>query len=615
MSDSDPRSSILLSMIDDAKKAKEEFSTVGKEINQFAYEKNHDFQYAGMPGMSDVTWKAKVAKTAEYLETVGPALYQNNPDRRVTPRPWAGPKQRARSLVMQDYLNYTPNEGNLSGHSRRAINDAIVWGAGVTWTGFNPKKNVIQTVHDSIDNLLLDPSATTMEELQYCIRKRCKPLWQVVDRYKDAATKLGNYKGADYTGSTQKVTYYEIYTIAGIHNFSGGKSITKDEDGTPYSSEEPRKYTITDDGKVLAESEWEIPFHLDNRWPFSFIGFRFNPKSIWPVSPLESGLPFQKAINFAYTFFMEKVRVSSKDVIAFAKILGDSLTVQDKARIKNGFGTQLVEFEATGDNSTKLSDLIQQWRFDAGLGEFQNIVAILENQFARMTGLTEFIAIGTTENQFRSAAEANLKDRNARTRFEDMRMQVEAWQSEIARHEALAARYLLDPEDIQPVLGDEAAQIWGTLMQPTAEVEQQLMMQYQQQGVPPEQAALLIQNEIEALKANGVVYKDWILEADYGIESGSTRRQDINQQIDASNEFMRQALPVLMGPAQMNPLVMQAAMQALASWAKINQMPTEMQDALAKATQVVIPPPMPAGPPGMPPGGQPMPQGPPPNGM
>jgi hypothetical protein len=606
----DPRSNILLSMIQDAIKAKSDFCEIGKEINQYAYSKDHNFQYDNMVGTDpNIYWKAKVAKTAEYMEVIGPALYQNNPDRRVNPKPWSQPIQRQRAMVMQDYLNYLPAECGLASHSRKAINDALVWGAGVLWTGYNPKKKCIQSVHDSIDNLLLDPTASSMEELQWCARKRCKPLWQVIGRYPKATNQLANYKGADYSGSTGKVTYYEVYTIAGLHNFNGGSAVDRNEEGIPYKSEEPKKYIITDDGKVLDETEWEIPFHLDDKWPFSFLGFRFKPGCIWPASPLEMGLPFQKAINFAYTFFMEKVRVASKDVIAFAKILGDSLSVADRKRIQHGFGTQLVEMEVAGDGQTKLADLIQQWRFDAGLTDFQNIVAILERQFERMTGLTEFIAVGTTENQFRSAAEANLKDKNARTRFEDMRMQVESWQSEIARHEAQAARYLLEPQDIQPILGPEAAQVWGQIMPPTAQIEQQLMQEFQAQGVPPEAAAPMIQQQLEAMTANGVVYEDWLLEADYSIEAGSTRRQDIQQQIDASNEFMRQALPVLMGPAQMSPPVMAAAMQSLVAWAKINGMPVEMQDALQQSVVAVSqPPPMPMAPPA---GPSPTPDGPP----
>lgn len=599
---SDPRGKILLSMIEDGKKAKSKFNEIGDEIAKFAYSKDHDFQYEGMPNVDPkVTWCAKVAKTAEYLETIGPALYQNNPDRRVNPKPWANPLQKQRAIVMQDYLNYLPPECRLNEHSRKAINDMMIWGAGVLWTGYNPKKKVIQSVHDTIANLILDP-AKSMEELQWCARERCKPLWQVVQWYPDSKQKLAAYQGSDYAGSTDKVTYYEVYTTVGLHNFNGGTAVSRDDDGIPFSSDEPRKFVVTDDGKVLAETEWEIPYHLDDKWPFSFLACRFQPGCIWPASPLETGLPFQKAINFAYTFFMEKVRCSSKDVVAFAKVLGESLTAADKKRIQHGFGTQIVEFEASGDQ-VSLDKLIQQWSFSANLADIERYLQILERAFERMTGLTEFIAVGTTENQFRSAAEANLKDKNARTRFEDMRMQVEAWQSEVARHEAQAARFLLDPADVGAVLGPEAAAIWGQLMPPTAQLEQQKMQEYQAQGIPPEAAAPMIQQELAELTATGVVYQDWLLEADYTIESGSTRRQDVSQQIDAANEFMRQALPVLM-TLQVNPAVLVAAMQGMASWAKINQMPVEMQDALKMATQAVAmpppPPPMPVGPPGMP---------------
>jgi hypothetical protein len=580
-------------MIDEAKKARDEALSVGDEIWKFAYSKDHDFMY-GANVDPNVTWKAKVCKTAEYLETIGPALYQTNPDRRVNAKDWATPVQKQRSMVMQDYLNFIPKECNLSGHSRKGINDALIYCAGVVWTGYNPKKKCIQSVHDSIKNLLMDPTAKSMEELQWVGRERCKPLWQVIDRYPKAKQELANYQGADYAGSTGKVKYYEIYTLVGLHHFNGGQSAQRDEDGIPYTSDEPRKYVITDDGKVLDETEWEIPFHKDDKWPFSLLGFRYKPDCIWPVSPLETGLPFQKAINFGYTFIMEKMRNACKDVIAFAKVMGDSLTPADKKRIQHGFGTIMAEFETTGDAGTKIGDLVQQWTFATNLKDIMDIITVLENQFAHMTGLTELVAIGTTENQFRSAAEANLKDKNARTRFEDMRMQVEAWQTEIARHEAQAARFLLEPEDIKPILGPQAAQLWGQLMPPQAQLEQDLMMQAQQSGIPPETAAPMIQMQIQQMQQAGVIYDEWLLEADYTIEAGSTRRQDISQQIDASNEFIRQVLPVIMGPAAANPMLLQTVFQTLGSWAKINQMPVEMQQALLNATQAaLIPPPMP----------------------
>ena len=118
---------------------------------------------------------------------------------------------------------------------------------------------------------------------------------------------------------------------------------------------------------------------------------------------------------------------------------------------------------------------------------------------------------------------------------------------------------------------------------------------------------MMIGQEMQKITETGVIYHDWLLEADYTIEAGSTRRQDINQQIDASNEFMRQALPVLMSQA-INPAVMAAAMQSLASWAEVNQMPQKMQEALAMATQAALMPPPPPMPPlGATSGGPPMP--------
>jgi hypothetical protein len=122
-----------------------------------------------------------------------------------------------------------------------------------------------------------------------------------------------------------------------------------------------------------------------------------------------------------------------------------------------------------------------------------------------------------------------------------MRESVARWESMVARKEAFAARFLLQPQDIADLLGPEAGQAWGTLI-PDGADPQQMMMEMMQQGLPPEAAM----EQISMLMANAVTIKSWMRETDFSIESGSQRRRDIDAQIDALKETMNQVNSALL---------------------------------------------------------------------
>jgi hypothetical protein len=83
----------------------------------------------------------------------------------------------------------------------------------------------------------------------------------------------------------------------------------------------------------------------------------------------------------------------------------------------------------------------------------------VELLFEKATGLYE-ILYGQSSKQFRSAAEANVKAEFSRLRIDDMIDQVEEWQTEIARKEAIGARYRLDAPQMAKIVGPELAQAW-----------------------------------------------------------------------------------------------------------------------------------------------------------
>lgn len=79
---------------------------------------------------------------------------------------------------------------------------------------------------------------------------------------------------------------------------------------------------------------------------------------------------------------------------------------------------------------------------------------MLVDLFEKRTGLQE-ILYGRSRVAERSAEAISIKDRNSRARIDDKADMVEHWQNEIARKEALLARFLLDGDDIEKVIGTD----------------------------------------------------------------------------------------------------------------------------------------------------------------
>src|SRR5580765_7120517 len=88
------------------------------------------------------------------------------------------------------------------------------------------------------------------------------------------------------------------------------------------------------------------------------------------------------------------------------------------------------------------------------------VIEAVEENFEKRVGLNE-VFYGKSSRQDRSATESNLKAQNQNIRPDDMAERVESWMTEASRKEAIAARMLLAPGDVVPVLGPLAARLWG----------------------------------------------------------------------------------------------------------------------------------------------------------
>ena len=498
--------------------------------------------------------------------------------------------------LLEDYLNYTPNELDLKRHSRKVIDEAFIKGAGVWWHElYQPPGSQIKlagSFYDSIDNIVWDPDADEYEDIRWAARRRVQPLDEVAAKFgltredlkghlesysSRADENRRGYKTEKKNGKTNDlICYWEIYSKTGFGDRL--KDGDKDLRGK-FDALGPNCYIVVAEGvefplncppamlqeevdesgvpqAMFMAAQWPVPFWAEpGGWPFTLLAWHGQPGYSWPVSIIKPGIGELRFINWAMSFLATRIATSSQTLIGVAKAADPDLKAKILDRNEGGFN--IVEIsEAVGRS---VNDVISVFQMPGVTQDMYQIIAEVTNLFDRRVGLTELI-YGMTRAQFRSAAEAQVKAEQISVRPDDYANTLEDALSEVARKEALLARWLIYPQDVAPLLGPMAAQAW----------------QMHVQGEDPDSV---------------------VREYSYRVEAGSARKPNIATKTENLNNFMQIFAPVAQGLMQAGqPQLFNGLMQA---WGKVNQM---------DVADFIVPPPPPP-PPGPPPGAPP--EGPP----
>lgn len=504
--------------------------------------------------------------------------------------------RRTVSGIVEAYLNYTPVELNLKEHSRRVVDEAIIKGMGVWWTELVelPSQDgrpfgIVGSFADSVDNLLLDPDADEIEDIRWCARRCIHPIDEVAEKYGLSRDDLKghlesyvsrskeeerDYKNNKRNGKTNDlIVYWKIYSKTGFgHSLKGAPKEYADlfhslgrecyivvADGVDFPLNCPKEIALEppDESGVpntlFVQTRWPIPFYAEiSGWPFTPLQFHRKPGYIWPIAHLKPGLAELKFLNWCLSFLAGRLMVSCKTMVGVAKASGDDVKEQILKHEDSGFS--LIELSETLGRS--VNDIISVFQMPTVTPDIWQIMQAVMDMFDKRVGLTELV-FGMTRNQFRSAAEAQVKSEQISVRPDDMANVLEDSMSELARKEALAARWLLTPQDVAPVLGPLGAQAWAQMME---------------------------QTDINTLAR----------EYDYRIEAGSARKPNKAGKVEQMQMALQTLGPILQGLVPMGQV---GPMNALLSeWAK-------SLDIDAKQFMIPQPPPPPpADPSALPPG-------------
>jgi hypothetical protein len=539
-------------MLKSARSARKRFWDSGLEIARYGYSPDFGFEYQTLP--KNAFFRAKVAMTSETIRVFGPMVYPANPHRTATAKPWATPEMQRVTDIVGDYLNWTPGEFDLFSHNRRMIDEAFAWGRGVSLTQRDPRTGHIQTVYKTVRHLLLDPDAVSWSSCRYggikerMTRSEAKALWpegkwDILPKDRGGMDKDSLPWESSVKSGADIVCFWRIWVKTNLYDQEGGKELLKidqmEDQMITAESRRPICYLVDEEGKLILQQPWEVPFYLDDEFPFTVTDFYPNADCIWPVSPLEPGIGYQRAMNWLVTLMMGKYRFTSRTVGATIKQNGEGLSDANLDKMLIGGDIEMMQIETKGEART-LKDLVGEfnWSHDY-LVHGSNLLTLLEDRFQKAVGLHNVLYAGESNTQSRSATDAAARDRNSMSRINDMRLTCERAQNAIARKEAMAARYLLDRQQIGKVLGPDAERDWGFLVKPGADTVNDMMIQALNAGLPEQEAMAFAQD-----KARQAVDLDrWRLETDYGIEADSMKRQDINQRIESQKELISQVVP------------------------------------------------------------------------
>ncbi len=464
-----------------------------------------------------------VAKAFELVAIFGPTMYTRNPVRTCTPQEkpmWnpaafgdqndpqvqqklqqmgfdEGQRQIAnetRAELMYHYLNYTPNElpgGGLKQQAENTITEALVKGRGLLWTEVwtppGSQSPIVGSFYDTVDNLFLDPDAELVEDCQWIVRRITEPRWKVERRYKlpkDTLrsigekfkqddiddTQAGQRSSGDATQdyNTSNITYYKIWSKMGIgarhQGMNDDLADTLDEalgdhvylvvaEGVPYPLNMPPWVLMEEADEIIKEQfKWPIPFYTDDRWPFVQLDFYNKPRSAWPIAPMAPGLGELKFINMMTSHLANRIWTSSRDFIAIAKSAAEDI----KATIEEGRDQSFLEVSDAEGGIDNVVKFLQQPQTNMDAWKILDYVFQL---FDKRTGLSE-ILYGVQNSQSRSATDANTKKQSVSIRPDFMSEKCEEFLTEASRHEAFAARWLLEAKDVIPIMGQAGAFLW-----------------------------------------------------------------------------------------------------------------------------------------------------------
>jgi len=417
--------------------------------------------------------------TQLFQQAVGQPLPMNLPAPNHVP-------DTAGAWLMQTFLNYicADHQNNLSRESRTMLPQALAMGRGVVWHEMidSPTGEVPYTSYDSNKNLFISPDCQRMHEADVIYRVRKMPVWRIAERFHRKEDELRD-KWQDYWGQRRKGSsetdlllgpsdetdsemgaYIEVFSRCGIgHHFHAENDELRDFSAAFGDKQyvylalmpgldTPLNFPATLTAQQAKDAlEWPIRFWAErqNPWPCTVLDFIPNQDDPWATSVLQKALPIQEGLDHGYSFLMDHIEMSSRDITVCSQAMAQGL----KQAIIEGVDQSVVT--VPGDVAEEVRKMFEVIQFPRVNRDAWDVIGAMERLFEDLTGMTPLIMGQQGGRQLRSAQEAAALEGHASTRPEDMRECYDKFQSAVALKEGQAARLKVPSKVVAPLFGEQ----------------------------------------------------------------------------------------------------------------------------------------------------------------
>jgi hypothetical protein len=405
-------------------------------------------------------------------------------------------KGQIRAKLVEWSLNQLVALNDLKTESRAGILDGLVHGRGIIEVIIRQmgKVSLPASVHLSDEDLQVDPDVLHLNEGKWIAIRRRKPVYQVeLDMGLPVGELSGNFTsfqqdavqsstptGYDRSkdgGTCDMLEYFEVYSRMGLGaHLQGGApeyadlldvygenvmlAIAPDH---PFPLNLPESlFTEEGDGalppeeldeEIKARIQWPVPTWQrpsGNPWPIRVLDFHRNPKESWPIAHTTPVLPIVKSINWVYSYMMGRVRIASRVFPVVPSDLDETV----KNTILHGSDLELIEYKII-PGSPEHQKLCEFLTIPDASKDLWALLAAMIHEFEKASGVSELMLTGQTEQQMRSAAEANVKQSAMSVRPEDMANTVQDWMTGVAENEAFSLLHVMDPASIAELFGEQ----------------------------------------------------------------------------------------------------------------------------------------------------------------
>lgn len=410
--------------------------------------------------------------------------------------------QDAARALMERYLNYTPREtpgGGLKFESHLAMLDALIKGRGVmrvdTYSPVGSDDVLTGAFQVDVDDLFIDPDCTrgNLSDAKWIAIRHQQPHWEVERKFgwpegslrgkstletkQSAAANTNTMDGTFQRKSDTQdlIVWFEIFSKCGAGTRFKQKVLAEWHDAFEQSvgdfahiciikgMSEPLNLRSSfvenaSPGQVGAALDWPIPYQNDGRWPVALLDFWHNPGSCWPLATVAMGLGELMFLNVFISSLAERIYRSGLTKVALRQELAEDCT----AKLLS-LQHEVVELNpAIGNNLNEMVSYLQSPSVDFDAFRMLDYVSTM---FDKRVGLTELMyGLNPGGKVSRTASDANQKGEAVSVRPEYMASQVEAWQTEIAELERIAAGDGVMGKTLVPLLGKSGAALWTKLI-------------------------------------------------------------------------------------------------------------------------------------------------------